>query len=104
MQINLFYVAAIIAILSIRSYALMIMDKRKAIKGKWRISEQRLLLSAFALGSLGVWLGMLPPVNHKKSKTSFILKLVGITLVQVVAAYYLNQYVENWYWEIPFVE
>ena len=32
-------------------------DKYKAKKGKWRISEATLLLMAFVGGSIGAWLG-----------------------------------------------
>lgn len=80
----------------------MIIDKRRAIKGKWRISEYQLLLSALLLGNLGIWLGMLPPVNHKKSKSSFILKLIGITLFHGIIAYGMRKVFNNYYWAIPF--
>lgn len=69
----------------------MIMDKRKAIKGEWRISERRLFIAAWLLGTLGIWLGMLPPVNHKKSKTSFVWKLAAISIVQGLLIYMVYQ-------------
>lgn len=65
----------------------MVMDKRKAVKGKWRVSEQKLFISAWLFGTIGIWLGMLPPVNHKKSKAPFIWKMVLITVVQVFIAF-----------------
>ena len=103
MEINLFFVSLFIIIMTIRAYFLMISDKRKAIKGKWRIPEKRLFQAAFLLGSPGVWLGMLPPVNHKKSKTSFLVILTLITAVQVFVithAYYT--YHEHFYFKVPF--
>lgn len=57
-------------------------DKYKAKKGKWRISEATLLLMAFVGGSIGAWLGMKafhPKTMHKKFyigvPTFFILQL-----------------------------
>ncbi len=81
------YFLFFLLLMTLRSYVLMIMDKRKAIKGKWRVSEQKLFISAWLFGTIGIWLGMLPPVNHKKSKGSFIWKMVLITVVQVFIAF-----------------
>ena len=41
-------------------------DKRKAKKAKWRISEAMLLMMAVVGGSVGAWLGM--KVWHHKTK------------------------------------
>ncbi|MGB0985545.1 MAG: DUF1294 domain-containing protein, partial [Saprospiraceae bacterium] len=80
-----------IFLINLSSYILMIIDKRKAVKGKWRIPERRLFIAAWLLGSIGIWLGMLPPVNHKKSKSSFIWKLTAITVIQLFLLYlFLN--------------
>lgn len=103
MEINLFFVSVLIIIMTFRAYFMMISDKRKAIKGKWRTPEKRLFRVAFLFGSLGIWLGMLPPVNHKKSKTSFLLILTLITAVQVfVMTYVYYSYTEQFYFKIPF--
>ena len=69
----------------------MILDKRRAIKGEWRVSERKLFISAWQFGTLGIWLGMLPPVYHKKSKASFIWKLVAISVVQILLLYLVYQ-------------
>lgn len=45
-------------IINIYGFVIMGLDKRKAAKGQWRISEKRLLGTAAAFGSLGVFLGM----------------------------------------------
>ncbi len=102
MDINLFFVSLLITIMTFRAYFMMISDKRKAIKGEWRTPEKRLFKAAFLFGSLGIWLGMLPPVNHKKSKTSFLMILTLITAVQVfvfVHVYYT--YADHFYFTIP---
>ena len=54
-------------------------DKLKAKKGKWRISEATLLLLAIIGGSIGAWLGMKVwhhKTMHKKFKYGIPLILV----------------------------
>ena len=54
-------------------------DKLKAKKGKWRISEATLLLLAITGGSIGAWLGMKVwhhKTMHKKFKYGIPLILV----------------------------
>lgn len=93
MKINLLFILILFIFSTIRAYFMMVMDKRKAIKNKWRISEYRLFSAALLLGSLGIWLGMLPPVYHKKSKQSFILILALITILQIIVlAYVYNHF------------
>ena len=87
MEVYLIYVFYLVFLTNMVSYILMIIDKRKAVKGKWRIPERQLFIAAWLAGSIGIWLGMLPPVNHKKSKSSFIWKLAAITGVQVFLVY-----------------
>lgn len=62
-------------------------DKRRAKRRGWRISESTLVLSAFFLGSIGAMLGMVL-FNHKTSKMKFRLLIplaflanVGIVLL-----------------------
>ena len=47
-------------------------DKHRARKNLWRISEKILILPAFLLGSIGAMLGMIL-FNHKTSKIKFRL-------------------------------
>ena len=47
-------------------------DKYRARKNLWRISEKILILPAFLLGSIGAMLGMIL-FNHKTSKIKFRL-------------------------------
>jgi uncharacterized membrane protein YsdA (DUF1294 family) len=91
MEVYLIYVFYLILLANVLSYILMIIDKRKAIKGKWRIPERQLFIAAWLAGSIGIWLGMLPPVNHKKSKSAFIWKLAAITVVQVFLVYMVRR-------------
>ena len=76
------YVAiAVYAVLNVISMLMFFSDKRKAVKGKWRTTENALLFSAF-LGPFGATLGM-HLAHHKTNKPKF--KLVYIFLILHIA-------------------
>lgn len=62
-------------------------DKRKAVKGRWRISEKTLLLMGFVFGSVGQLLGM-KLFRHKTNKWYFWFCGMLSLAVQIVALYY----------------
>lgn len=53
------------AVLNLAGFAMMGIDKKRAIRGAWRISEATLFLTAFLGGALGCTLGM----RHFRHKT-----------------------------------
>ena len=59
------------------------LDKHKAIRKRPRISESTLLTLTWATGLLGGWLGM-SVFRHKTRKTSFKVKMVLATLVNLL--------------------
>ena len=63
-------------------------DKLKARKGRWRISEATLLLLAIVGGSIGSWLGM-KVWHHKTMHRKFQYGLPTILLLQLALAVYL---------------
>ena len=63
-------------------------DKLKARKGRWRISEATLLLLAIVGGSIGSWLGM-KVWHHKTMHRKFQYGLPIILLLQLAIAVYL---------------
>ena len=63
-------------------------DKLKARKGRWRISEATLLLLAIVGGSVGAWLGM-KVWHHKTMHLKFKYGLPAILLLQLALAVYL---------------
>ncbi len=63
-------------------------DKLKARKGRWRISEATLLLLALVGGSVGAWLGM-KVWHHKTMHRKFQYGLPTILLLQLAIAVYL---------------
>ena len=56
--------------MNLLSFCLMGLDKRRAVKGQWRISERALLLFGFFGGSLGGLLGMFL-FRHKTKHRKF---------------------------------
>ena len=57
-------------------------DKLKAKKGKWRISEATLLLMAIVGGSIGAWLGM-NVWHHKTMHKKFKYGIPLIIFAQI---------------------
>jgi uncharacterized membrane protein YsdA (DUF1294 family) len=74
---------ALLVVLNVVSFALFGIDKRRARRGEWRISESTLLLSGLISGTIGAWAGIYT-FRHKSSKPSFLLKLVLLTAVDIV--------------------
>lgn len=67
------------------SFLLMLADKRRAKKHRWRIPESTLLLSAALGGSIGCLLGMYA-IRHKTRKPKFYLGVPAILIAQVALA------------------
>jgi len=85
-----------IAVISIITFIIFGIDKRKAVKHQQRIPEATLLSLTFLGGTVGALLGMLI-FRHKISKTSFLLKFGLIVWIQAVFMYYLSDFFEfNW--------
>ena len=74
-----------IAIISLIGYLSMWLDKRKAIKGKYRIPEKTLFLIAILGGSIGSILGM-QHFRHKTKHWYFKYGMPAILLLQIGAA------------------
>lgn len=70
-------------IINIIGFAVMGIDKKRAIRGAWRISEASLFLTAFLGGALGCTLGM-QRFRHKTKHWYFRYGLPAITLVQFI--------------------
>ncbi len=65
------------------SFALMLIDKRKARKKQWRIPEKTLFTVALLGGSLGC-LGGMYAVRHKTNHVIFALGVPILLAVQVI--------------------
>ena len=64
-------------------FLLMHVDKQKARRNRWRISEATLFTIAAAGGSLGILLGMYA-FRHKTKHVSFTAGIPAIIAVQIV--------------------
>ena len=84
MNIILGYLLAV----NIATFLLYGIDKYKAKKNKWRISEATLLLMAVIGGSIGAWGGM-RIWHHKTMHKMFKYGIPVIIIFQVALAVYL---------------
>ena len=84
MNIILGYLLAV----NITSFFLYGIDKYKAKKNQWRISEATLLLMAVIGGSIGAWAGM-RLWHHKTMHKKFKYGIPIIIILQVALAVYL---------------
>ena len=78
-------------LLAINAVTLIVygIDKYKAKKAKWRISEATLLLLAVLGGSIGAWIGM-KVWHHKTMHKKFKYGIPDILLIQIALMAYLH--------------
>ena len=84
-QYSMYYLLAI----NIVSFFLYGIDKYKAKKNKWRISEATLLMIAVIGGSIGAWVGM-RLWHHKTMHKKFKYGIPVIMNMQVCLVVYLH--------------
>ena len=89
MNIIIYYLLAV----NIATFFLYGIDKYKARKGRWRISEATLLMMAVIGGSIGAWAGM-RLWHHKTMHKKFRYGIPMIIIVQVALAVYLLTIIE----------
>ena len=58
-------------------------DKRKAVRGDWRIPEKTLLLLALAGGGIGAFLGM-QIFRHKTKHLQFVILVPACVILHLV--------------------
>lgn len=85
------YYLIFLAIMSVIAFALYGIDKRKAIKHKWRIKEIVLLGFGFFGGAVGALLGM--KVFHHKTKHWYFwaVNILGLVL-QIAVLFMIYKY------------
>ena len=88
MKILLLILFIYLAVINIIGFALMGIDKKRAIRGAWRISESSLFLTAVLGGSIGCILGM-QIFRHKTKHWYFKYGMPAILILQVAATIFL---------------
>jgi uncharacterized membrane protein YsdA (DUF1294 family) len=83
MQYFLIYIAAI----NLVGLAIMGIDKRKARRQSWRISERTLFITALVGGAIGVKAGM-ELFRHKTHHKQFVYGIPAIIVLQLAAVVY----------------
>lgn len=78
----------ILIFINLISFSLMYVDKQKAIKGEWRISEKTLFISAICLGAYGSWLGM-NCFHHKTKHMSFRVFIPLLVMVESIILFWM---------------
>ncbi|MBE5884624.1 MAG: DUF1294 domain-containing protein [Lachnospiraceae bacterium] len=84
-SISIFHVLLIcyVILVNIAGFVMMWSDKRRAIKGAWRLSEASLFVTAAIGGSIGCIAGM-QIFRHKTKHWYFKYGMPAILLVQLV--------------------
>ena len=77
-----------LAIVNIVGFAMMGIDKKRAIRGAWRISEASLFIAALIGGSIGSILGM-KTFRHKTRHWYFKYGMPAILILQLSLLSYL---------------
>ena len=77
-----------LAVLNVTGYVIMGVDKKRAIRGAWRISEASLFLTALLGGALGCTLGM----HHFRHKTKHWYFQYGLPAIFLVQAYVIYRW------------
>ncbi len=72
-------------LINIAGLAVMGIDKRRAIRGAWRVPEKTFFILAAAGGSVGTFAGMYL-FHHKTKHWYFVVFIPVIMAVQIMAA------------------
>lgn len=84
------YFLLYLLLINAAAFILMLVDKRKARKNRWRIPERTLILSAALGGSIGALLGMYT-FRHKTKHLKFTLGIPAILIAQISLAIWIFQ-------------
>ena len=82
------YFLLYLLLINAAAFLLMLIDKQKARKNRWRIPERTLIGSALLGGSVGALLGMYT-FRHKTRHLKFTLGVPAILIAQITLAVFL---------------
>ena len=78
-----------LVIINIIAFLAMFIDKKKAQKGKWRISEKFLFVLVLLGGGIGGIAGMYI-FRHKTKKTAFVIGFPAILIFEIITIIVFN--------------
>ncbi len=81
--LNLTNIIIYLIIINIITFLSMLLDKKKAEKGKWRTKESTLIILALIGGSIGEIIGMFV-WHHKTQKFKFLIGVPMIIVLQIL--------------------
>lgn len=84
------YIAIYLLVLNVIGFLIMGIDKHKARKKKWRISEKTFFIVSLFGGSVGTWAGMYV-FRHKTRHWYFVIGMPVILALQIAGVGY-------WFW------
>lgn len=76
-------------IINLLGFLIMYIDKQKAKKGHWRISEKTLFIITALGGGIGTIAGMYI-FRHKTQKIAFVIGFPAITILEIIAIIYFT--------------
>ena len=82
------YIFAYLHLINAAGFLIMLIDKRKAIKNRWRIPERTMFTLAILGGSLGVYAGM-EVFRHKTKHTKFTIGIPLILALQIILSVFI---------------
>ncbi len=81
-------IIAYLALINIATFIAYGIDKRRAKKKQWRISESCLIMLAIVGGAVGAWLGM-TTWRHKTQHKKFRYGIPAIFVLQAILAIWI---------------
>lgn len=82
------YFLLYLLLINAAAFLLMLMDKQRARRNRWRIPERTLLGAAILGGSIGALMGMYT-MHHKTRHLKFTLGVPAILIAQIALAIWL---------------
>ena len=82
------FLFAYLLLINAAGFLIMLIDKRKAIKNRWRIPERTMFTVAILGGSLGVYAGM-QTFRHKTKHDKFTIGVPLILSLQMILSVFL---------------
>ena len=79
-------------IINAAAFIIFGIDKRRAVKNRWRIAESTLFLLALIGGSIGALAGMYV-FHHKTKHIRFVIGIPLILILQIAAVFLIMKYI-----------